>query len=247
MEIIKLVSTFFVGLFASFIGSMVGSGGLISIPFLIFLGFPPHIAIATNRVGAVGLQLGALSRFMKSKEIVWKYVVWFSVLALVAAQVGSRLLLQTDEALLKKIIVAIMLSVLPTIFLKTDIGLENKNVSGIRKAIGYVLVFLMLVWQAFFGGGAATMIFYVMMFSFGMTINRASATNKIPGLFLGLSSLFMFIAHDIVNWTYGIDMFFGMLVGGYLGAHTALRKGNAWVKALFAVIVVLSVVKLLLG
>lgn len=246
MEIIKLVATFFMGVLASFIGSMVGSGGLISIPFLIFLGLPPHIAIATNRVGVVGLQLGAFAPFMKSKEIVWKYVVWFSVLALVAAQVGSRLLLQTDEASLKKIIVAIMLLMLPTIFLKRDIGLENKNVSGIRKAIGYVLVFLILVWQAFFGGGAATMIFYVMMFFFGMTINRASATNKIPGFFLGLSSLFVFIAQDIVNWTYGIDMFFGMLVGGYLGAHTALRKGNAWVKALFAIIVVLSAVKLLL-
>ena len=99
MEIIKLVATFFVGVFASFIGSMVGSGGLISIPFLIFLGLPPHIAIATNRVGAFGLQLGALARFLKSKEIAWKYVGWFSVLALVAGQVGSRLLLQTDEAL----------------------------------------------------------------------------------------------------------------------------------------------------
>lgn len=62
--------------------------------------------------------MGALARFVKSEEIVWKYVVSFSVLALVAAQVGARLLLQTDEGLLKKIIVAIMLSVLPLIFFK---------------------------------------------------------------------------------------------------------------------------------
>jgi uncharacterized membrane protein YfcA len=247
MEIIKLTATFFVGLFASFIGSMVGSGGLISIPFLIFLGLPPHIAIATNRVGAVGLQLGALARFMKSNEIAWKYTVWLSALALVAAQVGSRLLLQTDEALLKKIIVAIILLALPSIFLNRAIGVENKNVSGIRKAIGYVLVFLVFVYQAFFGGGAATQLVYVMMFFFGMTINRASATNKIPGLFLGLSTLFVFISHGIVNWTYGIDLFFGMVVGGYLGAHTALKKGNAWVKVLFAIIVVLSALKLLWG
>jgi uncharacterized membrane protein YfcA len=226
---------------------MVGSGGLISIPFLIFLGLPPHISIATHRVGAVGLQLGALARFMKSKEIAWKYVVWLSVLSFVAAQVGPRLLLQTDEALLKKIIVVIMLLMLPTLFFNSDIGLKDKNVSGIRKAFGSGVIFLTFVWQSFFGGGAATMIIYVMMFFFGMTMNRANATTKIPGFLLGLVSLCVFTTHEIVNWVYGIDLFFGMVVGGYLGAHTALKKGNAWVKVLFAIIVVLSAVKLLWG
>jgi uncharacterized membrane protein YfcA len=184
---------------------------------------------------------------MKSKEIVWKYVAPFSVLALVAAPVGSQLLLRTDESSLKAIIVAIMLLMLPTIFIKKDIGLVDKEASGIRKSIGYVIFFLVLVWQAYFGGAAATITFYVMMFFFGMTINRANATSKIPGLFLGLSTLFVFATHGIVNWAYGIAVFFGMLIGGYLGAHTALRKGNAWVKGLFAVIVLLSAVKMILG
>jgi uncharacterized protein len=53
MEAIRLSGTFLVGVLASFIGSMVGSGGLISIPFLILIGIPPHTAVATHRVGAV--------------------------------------------------------------------------------------------------------------------------------------------------------------------------------------------------
>ena len=246
MDPLKILATFLVGFFASFIGSMVGSGGLISIPFLILIGIPPHTAIATHRVGAVGLQLGALARFAKSKEIIWKYVAPFSLLALFAAQIGARLLLQTDESILKKIIVAIMLVMLPIIFVKQDIGLKDNEMSSLRKAIGWVMFFLVLVWQSYFGGAAATMTFYVMMFFFGMTINKANATSKIPGLLLGLSTLFIFAAHGIVNWAYGIAIFLGMLIGGYLGAHTALRKGNAWVKGLFAVIVLLSAVKIIL-
>lgn len=86
-----------------------------------------------------------------------------------------------------------------------------------------------------------------MMLFFGMSINRSSATNKIPGLLLSVSTLIVFVSHGIVNWVYGIDLFFGMLAGGYLGAHTALKKGDAWVKAVFVVVVVVSAVKLVLG
>lgn len=246
MEAAKLLSAFFAGVFASFIGSMAGSGGLISIPFLIFLGLAPHVAIATHRAGAVGLQLGALVRFVKAKEIAWRYVVPLSVLALISAQLGSRLLLKTDESMLKDIIVAAMLTMLPVILIKRDIGLVKSEASASRKAVGYAAFFLVLIWQAYFGGAAATMIFYVMMVFFGMTINSANATVKLPGLLLGISTLLIFASHGIVNWAYGISLFSGMLVGGYLGAHTALRKGNAWVKVLFAVVVFLSAVIMIL-
>lgn len=244
---IKLIATYFVGAFAAFIGSQVGSGGLISIPFLIFLGLPPQVAIATNKFGAIGLAIGALARFIKSKEIVWEYVIWFSLLALIASQIGAKILLELDEALLQKIIVAIMLLVLPTIFFKKDIGTVDKKITGLKKVAGFVLYFFILVWQAFFGAGAATMIFYIMMIFFGMTINQASATHKIPGFVVSFGSLIVFIAHGIVNWPLGIAMFLGMLTGGYIGAHTALKKGNAWVKMLFAIMVIVSALKLLFG
>lgn len=231
---------------ASFIGSMAGSGGLISIPFLIILGIPPHTAVATHRVGAVGLQLGALSRFSKSKEIVWKYVGHMCVLALIASQIGSRLLLDTDQSTLKHIIVIVMLVMLPIILMDSNMGLKSIETSWFRKAVGYIVLSLTFIWQAYFGGAAATMTLYAITFFFGTTINSANATSKIPGLLLSLSTLLIFSAHGIVNWTYGITLFFGMLFGGYLGVHTALSKGNALVKWLFAGVALLSAAKMAL-
>ena len=157
MEAIRLSGTFLAGVMASFIGSMAGSGGLISIPFLILLGIPPHTAVATHRVGAVGLQLGALSRFSKSKEIVWKYVEHMCVLALIASQIGSRLLLDTDQPTLKHIIVIVMLVMLPIILMDSNMGLKSIETSWFRKAVGYIVLSLTFIWQAYFGGAAATM------------------------------------------------------------------------------------------
>ena len=55
MLVNRLLLTFVLGLFASFFGTVVGSGGLLSIPGLIFLGLSPQVAIATNRLAAIGM------------------------------------------------------------------------------------------------------------------------------------------------------------------------------------------------
>ena len=67
-RVITFLAAFLIGAVASFIGSMVGGGGLLSIPFLVFVGLPPQVAIATNKMGAIGLILGAIPKFWKAKK-----------------------------------------------------------------------------------------------------------------------------------------------------------------------------------
>ena len=68
MNISADIAIFFVGAFAAWFGAMVGGGGLVSIPFLIFMGLPPQVAIATNKFGGFGLLLGALARYIKKRQ-----------------------------------------------------------------------------------------------------------------------------------------------------------------------------------
>ena len=91
------------------------------------------------------------------------------------------------------------------------------------------------------------MIFYILMFFFGFTINQSSATQKIPGLVATLTALTIFILHGLVNWHFGLVLFAGMVIGGYLGAHLALKMGNAWVKVVFVIMVLALTVRLMLG
>ena len=48
------------GFIAAFIDTVVGGGGLISLPALLFTGMPPVTAIATNKVSA---STGCYNRF----------------------------------------------------------------------------------------------------------------------------------------------------------------------------------------
>lgn len=44
---------FFVALFAGFIDSIVGGGGLITLPALIACGIPAHLSLTTNKLQSV--------------------------------------------------------------------------------------------------------------------------------------------------------------------------------------------------
>ncbi|MDH3600028.1 MAG: hypothetical protein OEU26_10370, partial [Candidatus Tectomicrobia bacterium] len=55
-----LIAIFLAGLVSGFLGAIAGSGGLVAVPALMALGLPAQVAIATNRLGALGQWLGAI-------------------------------------------------------------------------------------------------------------------------------------------------------------------------------------------
>ncbi len=239
------IGVFLIGVAASIIGSMVGGGGLLSIPFLIFLGLPPQVAIATDRFGSLGT-LTTLITFWKAKKIVWKYVPIFAFLSLIGSLIGANILLNIDPNILQYIVGILLLILLPVIFFKRDIGVERRSINTTKMVIGCVLYLLIQILTGFFGGGTGTMIFYTLMLCFGLTIIEANATQTIPVFILYISSLIIFAMNGIIDYRIGIVLMAGMATGGYIGAHIALKKGNAWVKHLFFVLVIVMGVKLLL-
>ncbi|MEM6633611.1 MAG: sulfite exporter TauE/SafE family protein [Bacteroidota bacterium] len=245
MEITTLIAAFFVGIFASFIGAMVGSAGLITIPFLMFLGLPPHVAIATHKVGAVGLLMGAISKFWKTDLIQWKVTGLLVFVSAVSALIGAQILVYIDKDLLSNIVVVLLLVVLPILFLKKEVGTVQKSVSSTQQGIGYFLYFLAQIFGAFFGGGAATFLIYILMTFFGFTILQANATSMLPSLVLNSIALVIFGTNGIIEFEMGIVLFLGMMLGGRLGALMAVKKGNSWVKIVFVGVVIVLVIKII--
>lgn len=245
IQIATSLLAFIIGAVAGFVDSTVGSGGLISIPMLVFIGLPPQVAIATDRLGSVGQTAGALISFLKAKKIRWKYVPVFCVFSLIGAIIGARILLILDPANLQRIIGVILLLVLPLVFLKKDLGIERDKVSTVKKLAGFATYFLIMIYNGFFGTGAGPFATYCFITLFGFTMIEASATDVLPWLLLSITSLVIFSQNSIVDYRIGISLFLGMTIGGYLGAHTLVKIGDVWVKRLFLVVVVISSVKLL--
>ena len=97
---------------AGFVDSIAGGGGLISLPAYLIVGLPPHQAIASNKFSAaVGTTASALRFFRKG--YMSRECLLYIVLAMLGAQVGSRLAVHIPERLFQ----GIMLIVLPLVAL----------------------------------------------------------------------------------------------------------------------------------
>ena len=73
---------------------------------------------------------------------------------------------------------------------------------------------------------------------------EASAKAKIANLATNLSAITVFALHGSVLWALGLTMGAANLLGGLLGARTALKHGNGFVRKVFLLVLAALIVKL---
>lgn len=233
-------------MFASILSGMAGGGGgLITAPFFILLGIPAQAAVATAKFGGVGITLGSVARFRKTEHVKWGYVVYLSALSIAGAILGTRLLLLSSNEIVERLVGVMVLAAVPFMFRK-DLGVKSAQPTRLKEILGYVLYFITAVLQAAFGSGIGMTLTFILMGLFGFTALEAVATRRIPGFILALASLIAYIASGIVYYGHGLAMLFGMMIGGYIGSHIAVTRGNRFVKWVFAIMVAILGIQLLI-
>lgn len=235
-----------IGLITGFMDAIIGCGGLISIPMLIFAGMPPSVAVATDRFGCLGSALSSTYRFWKSELIVKKYLFPFSFIAVVGALVGASILININEKLLGDIIGILLILLLPVIFIRKDLGIKNNRPTLIKISIGYIIFFLIEIYAGLISIASGIFVLLALSFFFGMDFLKANATLKPVSLLGTIVALLVFANNGIVDWVNGLVLFLGMLSGGYLGAVVAEKGGNKFIRYIFILVVIFSAEKLLL-
>jgi hypothetical protein len=128
MDFFVLTIVGLIGILVGFaVGLTNGGGGLISIPLLILLGLPPQIAVATDRFGSLGYAASSTYKFLKSRKIVFSYILPLAIISSIGGLIGAKILIDIDKALLVKIIGIAIALLLPLVFLKKDAGIEKKK------------------------------------------------------------------------------------------------------------------------
>lgn len=239
------VIIFVVGLVAGFLGATVGGGGMIAIPALLFLGLSPQSAITVNAVGDVGAFISATGEYWKSKKIDWKMAVPLAFIAVIGSVIGTQIMVRMDTEFLKTFIGVTILIFLPFFFFGDNIGLKRTNPSKAKRLIGFTLYAILIVQGAIVGAGGSTVILLLMMYFFGYEIIQGYATNTPADLLSSIIPAVIYWLYGFVSLLPAIVIFSGMLIGGYIGANIALEKGDRWVKNLFTLIIIASVIKIL--
>ena len=247
MNIINLLVIFFIGIITGSFATLVGGSALLTIPALIFLGSSPQTAIATSKLGLIGVNTAGWYKFHQKRMINYKISFIMGIPIILGSILGANLVLQINEELLRKIIGILTLLILAFTIVKPKMGVEKTDniIKNHEYVIGAVLGFFLGIYSGFYSGGAGIFLAYILVLLFKQTFLEIAATRKIPHFFSAVMSGIVFAVHGVIIYSLGISLFLGTFIGSYIGAHYSDKIGNIWIKRLFFGIVLIMGIKLM--
>lgn len=235
-------------LFAGWVDAVVGGGGLIQIPALL-LGFPqaaPAQILATNKLGSIcGTSVSAVTYYRRVKPDP-RTVIPLAMVAFCGSLIGALLASHISRAAFNPIILVVLIGVGAYTLLRPDIGrVTVLRFSGHRHVLAATAVgFLVGMYDGALGPGTGSFFVFALVGLLGYAFVRASAKAKIANFATNLAALVIFIPAGAVMWKVGLLMGLGNLMGGYVGARTAVAKGAGFVRGVFVIVVGAFIVKI---
>jgi uncharacterized protein len=232
------------GFVAAFIDSVVGGGGLIALPALLFAGLPPSIALGTNKLAGTMSALTSTFSFLVAGKINFRLAGWLFPLSFAGSIGGAYLVKQIPSEFLGPMVAILLVVVTIYTLLKKNWG-ESSTFTGLQglKVVGVGIGAMVIgFYDGFFGPGTGSFLIF-MFLMVGLDFVGAAANSKVLNLASNMGSLITFFLLSSVNIYYGLPMGIAMIAGALVGSQVAIRKGAAYVKPLFIIVTVLLIGK----
>lgn len=242
---------FIISLIANLFSALSGGGaGLIQLPALIFLGLPFGIALATHKVATIALGIGATARHLKDNKIERDLAFLMLLAGLPGVVLGASFILQIPEDIAKMALGLLTMGLGIYSFLSPDLGqtirLRNRHQKGY--IIGGLALFLIGILNGSLTSGTGLFVTLWLIRWFGLDYKLAVAyTLVFVGLFWNASGAITLGFLGEIHWLWIPALLLGSAIGGYIGAHLSIVKGNKVIKRSFEVVTLLIGLKLVLG
>ncbi|SOC11185.1 hypothetical protein SAMN05880501_10698 [Ureibacillus xyleni] len=232
------------GFLGAFINSIVGGGGLITLPALLFAGLPPATAIATNKLAATLGNLTSMLTFLRAGKIDFKLIGPIVPLVFIGSMLGAFTVNFISPDLLKPLIFIMLVVVLIYTIMKKDWGSIEKRREMTKKSKAIFLGALIAIgfYDGFLGPGTGSFIIFVFIIM-GFDFIQASGNAKLLNFTSNFAALIMFLFLDAVNYSYGLIMGISMVMGAFAGAKFALGRGTKYVRYIFIFVTSLLIIK----
>jgi len=227
---------------AGFVDAVVGGGGLVQLPALV-IGLPqaaPVQLLATNKLASVcGTSVAAATYYRRVRPDPRT----FGPLMLMAflGAVGGALVASTiprsafDPAVLVVlVVVGAYVVAKPTIGRSTALRFAGRRHTAAAAVTGAVVGF----YDGALGPGTGSFFVFTLVGLLGYDFLEASAKARLANWATNVAALCVFVPQGAVLWEVGLLMGAANLVGGYVGARTAVVRGAGFVRVFFVVVVV---------
>ncbi len=247
MDLSDLLLLCAVAVLAGGLDAIVGGGGLLQLPALLLVlpGVPVVSLLGTNKLASVVGTGSAAVTYARRVPVDRAIAVPMVVAAFAGSATGALLAARASNALEPVVLVALV-AVLVFSWRRPELG----EVESLR--LGVHAQRLVTVgggagiglYDGLVGPGTGSFLIFLLVGAVGLSFLHASATAKAVNTATNLAALLLFALGGHVLWGLGAAMAASNLAGSQVGARLAVRRGSAWVRRVFLVVVSALVLRL---
>ncbi len=241
-----------VALLAGFIDAIAGGGGMLVMPALLSIGMPPHLVVGTNKlVGTFGTFSASLTFIRKG---LFQPALWWAMSfgTLVGALFGAVLIDLLSAGTLKTLLpLAILLASGYLIWPRRTPPVQTTPAAPItpasRRGVKLLAGGLIGFYDGFIGPGTGAFWMAAAMKLFQLDLVAAAGVARFMNFVSNLTALLTFVILGNVDYTIGLTMGVTLMLGAFIGAHSAIRYGAPFIRPVFLLVVALMAGRLLLA
>lgn len=234
------------GFLAGFINTLAGSGSLLTLPLLMFLGLPANVANGTNRIAILLQNVVGVASFKQQKVLAFREGLLLSLPAIAGSVVGAQLAINLDELMMKRIIGGLLIFMFFIILYKPARWLKEQTPVKQKISIGQLIVFFLIgIYGGFIQAGVGLFLLAGLVLSAGYDLVKANAVKLLVILLYTPFALTVFIINKQVDYKLGLILAIGNMLGAFIGSKVAVSWGPKFVRIILLSAVFLSATKLL--
>jgi uncharacterized membrane protein YfcA len=232
MEITTITIAALAAFSAGFFDAIAGGGGIITFPTLLMLGLPVSTTVGTGKlIASCGTSIATLT-FLKAGQINKEIVRYALPFTSIFSLVGAALVLAISNEILKPLVTVLIFGLAVYMTFKPDLGSKSCYTSLTRNLkIGLIAGASVIgFYDGFFGPGTGMFLTYLMVRFLGLDFVSAAGNTKCLNLASNVVPLILFLKAGNIRYDLAIPMALANMLGGYLGARSAIEKGPKLVR-----------------
>lgn len=236
-----------VGIVAGFLNVMAGGGSLLTVPVLVFMGLPGPVANGTNRIAILAQNLSAITAFFRRGFSDFRLSLSLAAFAIPGALVGALLGTGLEGVWFNRILALVMLGVMLIMHFDKGSTEHPEDHQPTREQL--IRGHLMMVGVGFWGGfiqiGVGFILMPVLNRAMGLDLVRTNMHKVFIIAVYTVVALAIFASQVEILWLVGLALALGNAIGGYLGAHFTVSKGESLIRVILNMVLIAFIIKLL--
>lgn len=225
-----------VGVVAGWLNVMAGGGSMLTVPTMVLLGLPGPVANGTNRVAIVAQNIVAVSTFRRRGISNLRLSLTLALAAVPGAVLGALLGTRLDGVWFNRTLAIVMIVVMVLMWTHSsksgpDPG-ETETPPQTRKRLiaGHLLMPIAGFWGGFIQIGVGFILMPILHRVIGLDLVTVNMHKVTIVLVFTCVSLAIFASQVELLWLVGLSLAIGNSIGGWLGAHTSVARGEGLIR-----------------